>query len=217
MREPTLKTDNSPPPKKKEGGRSKKKYVSKKYEKCQISLINKEIQTKIRDPFYQLRNLKSSIIPSVDKIWGKVCKLVQPFWRGFVSVNQETQIIKSFEPTSLSQGVNAKEKLGKILLYTNTQAIYNTYAICHGYLYFLKSSSGNSYDHLVWEPWLSERIHVLKEHLISNFCEPGTILRNTLSCLTKRDRGDVLKAPYSKNTDNKSLKRNFHCSIYYLT
>lgn len=59
-------------------------------------------------------------------MWGKVCKLIQTFWRGFVSMNQESQMIKSFEPTILSQGVNAKEKLDKILLYTNTHAIYNT-------------------------------------------------------------------------------------------
>ena len=62
-------------------------------------------------------------------------------------MNQESQMIKSFEPTILSQGVNAKEKLDKILLYTNT-LLYIITGHMSWISVFFKNFSGNSYDHL---------------------------------------------------------------------
>lgn len=89
MREHISKKGNSL--KKEKIKKREKEMHIKKYEKCWISLIIKEMQTKIRDSFHQLISIKSSLRLSLEKMWGKACKLVQPSWRGFVSMYQKSQ------------------------------------------------------------------------------------------------------------------------------
>lgn len=73
------------------GEEEKEKCVSKKLWKILNITHKQRDRNKIRDPFHQVRNIKSSLVSSVEKTWGKVCKLMQAFWRRFVSVNQKSQ------------------------------------------------------------------------------------------------------------------------------
>lgn len=67
------------------------------------------MQTKIRDSFHQLISIKSSLRLSLEKMWGKACKLVQPSWRGCFHESKISKIIQSSEPAILSPGVNANK------------------------------------------------------------------------------------------------------------